>query len=196
MSVDRRTFLRSAALMSGFVFVGFRSPPGEAGNARAVLSVQGRRYGLRFTDFRGGRHLVTIRALQGRERWAFSYGAGGRTASGGTLTSAGRSYRVSTSGRSLQTDVPGVSLAEVEGSAPQTQMLRGLMVGIAVIIAAIRGDKVEIENADGSKVTIGGDGETSESEGSEDGGGSEEGSNSASGYRAEPGMEDDPGVWY
>ncbi|MEQ9570408.1 MAG: hypothetical protein RLN75_09485 [Longimicrobiales bacterium] len=150
--------------------------PTGRGDARAVLSVQGRRYGVRFTDFRGGRHLVTIRELEGRRRWAFSYGAGGGASRGGTLAQGGRTYRISASGRSLQTDLPGVSLGSMEGEAPQTQFLRGILVGIAVVIAAIRGDKVEIENANGSKVTIGGDG--------------------SSGYRAEPGLEEDPGVWY
>lgn len=194
MPIDRRAFLRSAALLSGVALVGFRPSDATRGDARAVLSVQGRRFGLRFTDYRGGRHLVTIRELEGRRRWAFSYGAGGRASRAGTLTQAGRTYRVSMSGRSLRTDLPGVSLGSVEGDAPQTQFLRGILVGIAVVIAAIRGDKVEIDNANG-KVTIGDDGgaEASSSEGGES---SDGGGESSSGYRAEPGMEDDPGVWY
>lgn len=192
MNVDRRAFLRSAALLSGVALVGFRPTPAGRGDGRTVLSVRGRRFGVRFTDFRGGRHLVTIRELEGRRRWAFSYGAGGGASRGGTLAQGGRTYRVSTSGRALRTDLPGVSLGSVEGDAPQTQFFRGILVGIAVVIAAIRGDKVEIDNANG-KVTIGGDGgaEASSSEGS---GG--EGGDGSSGYRAEPGLEEDPGVWY
>ena len=196
MPIDRRGFLQSATLLTGIALVGFRPPSFVRVDARAVLTVDGRRHGLRFTDFRGGRALVTVRELEGRRRWAFSYPSRERVGNTATLTVGGRSHRVMAAGSSIRTDLPGVSVGSTEGDAPEPLVFRGILVGIAVVIAAIRGDKVEIENSNGSKVTINGDGKTeeAETEGSE-GGSTGEGGQS-SGYRAEPGMEEQPGIWY
>ncbi len=204
--VDRRSFLVRAALASGLFVLGAQPSLGQtrsggsgSGNARFVLTVRGRRYGVRMSDMQGGRHLVTLRALDGRDRHAWSYPSRGND-SRGKLTFGGRSYTVSSSGRSVRTDVPGVSIEPPEGNPPQTQMFRGLLMGIAAVITAIVGGEVEIENANGSKLTIksngaGGSETASEGSGGAGEGGAGEGGGESS-YRAEPGREDDPGVWY
>lgn len=198
--VDRRSFLVRAALASGLFMLGAQPSLAETrrGNARFVMTVQGRRYGVRMSDMRGGRHLVTLRALEGRDRHAWSFPSRSND-SQGTLTFGGRSYTVSASGRSVRTDVPGVSIDPPEGDAPQTQIFRGLLLGIAAVITAIVGGEVEIETAKGSKLTIKSNGAGGSETASEGSGGAGEGGTGGGGessYRAEPGMEDDPGVWY
>jgi hypothetical protein len=201
MSIDRRGFLRSAALLSGVALVGFRAPDLSRAQARAVLTVDGRRYGLRYTDFRDGRTLTTVRELEGARRWAFSYPTRGRVGTEATLRLGRQEYRVSAlRDGSFRTDFPGASSGPVEGDTPQPLLFRGLFTGLAIVIAAIRGDKVEIEGSNGSKITINGDGkaEPASTQGSDGGGssGGGDGSSQSSGYRAEPGMEEEPGVWY
>jgi hypothetical protein len=217
--VDRRSFLARAALASGLLVlgpgrligqgvVGLQPPLGQGvgdpqppldqadiADARLVLTVRGRRYGVRLSDMRGGRHLVTLRALNGRERHAWSYPAGGRAAKG-TLSFGDRSYSVAASGSGIRTDLPGVSVGPPEGSPPQTQMFRGILIGIAAVITAIVGGEVEIEGANGSKITIKSNGAGGSETASEEGGDGSSGGSGESSYRAEPGMEDDPGVWY
>ena len=192
---DRRAFLKRGAALSGLFLLSAKALDAEvrADGTRLQLGMGGEQFGLKFTEMGRGRHLVTVRNLKAGKRFAYSYNARGAKGRQGKLHLQGGSYTVSASGPSFRTDVPGLRIGPPEEENYQTQSLRGVLVGIAVVIAVWQGREVEIENANGGKVTIGGDGKAEEQDKEDSEGGDSE---NTDGYRAEPGMEEDPGVWY